>query len=85
VGSILASCWGEHILKPQLVKLHDTNDNFLGNMQKDGTYSVIPRMAGGEVTPQALKVLAEVAAEYNLYTKVTGAQRIGLFGAQKDD
>ncbi|MGR5168567.1 nitrite reductase large subunit NirB [Vibrio astriarenae] len=85
VGSILASCWGEHILKPQLVKLHDTNDNFLGNMQKDGTYSVIPRMAGGEVTPEALKVLAEVAAEYNLYTKVTGAQRIGLFGAQKDD
>ncbi|MDF2154546.1 nitrite reductase large subunit NirB [Vibrio sp. CAU 1672] len=85
VGSILASCWGEHILKPQLVKLHDTNDNFLGNIQKDGTYSVIPRMAGGEVTPQALGVLAAVAEEYNLYTKVTGAQRIGLFGAQKDD
>ncbi|TOL35078.1 nitrite reductase large subunit NirB [Vibrio parahaemolyticus] len=84
-GSILASCWSEHILKPQLVKLHDTNDNFLGNIQKDGTYSVIPRMAGGEVTPQALGALANVAAEYNLYTKVTGAQRIGLFGAQKDD
>jgi nitrite reductase (NADH) large subunit len=84
-GSILASCWGEHILKPQLVKLHDTNDNFLGNIQKDGTYSVIPRMAGGEVTPQALGALALVAEEYNLYTKVTGAQRIGLFGAQKDD
>jgi nitrite reductase (NADH) large subunit len=84
-GSILASCWGDHILKPSLVKLHDTNDNFLGNMQKDGTYSVIPRMAGGEVTPQALSVLADVAAEYNLYTKITGAQRIGLFGAQKDD
>lgn len=85
VGSILASCWGEHILKPQLVKLHDTNDNFLGNIQKDGTYSVIPRMAGGEVTSQALGALANVAAEYNLYTKVTGAQRIGLFGVQKDD
>ncbi len=85
VGSLLASCWGEHILKPQLVKLHDTNDNFLGNIQKDGTYSVIPRMAGGEVTPQALGVLAKVAEEYDLYTKVTGAQRIGLFGAQKDD
>ncbi|MFA0415080.1 nitrite reductase large subunit NirB [Vibrio renipiscarius] len=84
-GSILASCWGEHILKPQLVKLHDTNDNFLGNIQKDGTYSVIPRMAGGEVTPQALGALAKVAEDYKLYTKVTGAQRIGLFGAQKDD
>ncbi|WP_087017163.1 nitrite reductase large subunit NirB [Thaumasiovibrio subtropicus] len=85
VGSILASCWGEHILKPQLVKLHDTNDNFLGNIQKDGTYSVIPRMPGGEVTPKALGRLAEVAEEYQLYTKVTGAQRVGLFGAHKDD
>jgi nitrite reductase (NADH) large subunit len=85
IGSILASCWGEHVLAPSLVQLQDTNDNFLGNMQKDGTYSVIPRMAGGEVTPQALATLAAVAAEYSLYTKVTGAQRIGLFGAQKDD
>ncbi|WP_064607557.1 nitrite reductase large subunit NirB [Photobacterium sp. J15] len=85
IGSVLASCWGDHVLKPQHVSLQDTNDNFLGNMQKDGTYSVIPRMAGGEVTPQALGALAKVAEEYNLYTKVTGAQRIGLFGAQKDD
>ncbi|OAN18010.1 nitrite reductase large subunit [Photobacterium jeanii] len=85
IGSVLASCWGDHVLKPQHVSLQDTNDNFLGNMQKDGTYSVIPRMAGGEVTPQALGSLAKVAEEYNLYTKVTGAQRIGLFGAQKDD
>ncbi|MDX2320762.1 MAG: nitrite reductase (NAD(P)H), partial [Moritella sp.] len=85
VGSILSSCWGEHVLSRDNVGLQDTHDNFLGNMQKDGTYSVIPRMAGGEVTPQALAVLAEVAAEYNLYTKITGAQRIGLFGAHKGD
>jgi len=85
VGSILASCWGDHVLSRDNVGLQDTNDNFLGNMQKDGTYSVIPRMAGGEVTPQALAVLADVAAEYNLYTKITGAQRIGLFGAHKSD
>ena len=85
VGSILASCWGDHVLSSDNVGLQDTNDNFLGNMQKDGTYSVIPRMAGGEVTPQALAVLADVAAEYNLYTKITGAQRIGLFGAHKGD
>ncbi|MCG7496147.1 nitrite reductase large subunit NirB [Vibrio sp. Of7-15] len=84
-GSIFASCWNEHVLKPENTGLQDTNDNFLGNMQKDGTYSVIPRMAGGEVTPQALGSLADVAAEFNLYTKITGAQRIGLFGAQKDD
>ncbi|MBA5683854.1 nitrite reductase large subunit [Photobacterium damselae subsp. damselae] len=85
IGSILASCWGDHVLKPQNVPLQDTNDNFLGNLQKDGTYSVIPRMAGGEVTPLALAELANVARDYNLYTKITGAQRIGLFGAQKDD
>ncbi|SQD77172.1 nitrite reductase large subunit NirB [Moritella yayanosii] len=85
VASILSSCWGDHVLSRDNVGLQDTHDNFLGNMQKDGTYSVIPRMAGGEVTPQALAVLAEVAAEYNLYTKITGAQRIGLFGAHKGD
>lgn len=85
IGSILASCWGDHVLEPQLVPLQDSNDAFLGNLQKDGTYSVIPRMAGGEVTPQALEKLAQVAQEYQLYTKITGAQRIGLFGAHKDD
>ena len=69
----------------QLIPLQDTNDIFLGNMQKDGSYSVIPRMAGGEVTPEGLLAVAEVARDYKLYTKITGAQRIGLFGAQKDD
>ncbi|WP_305419995.1 nitrite reductase large subunit NirB [Photobacterium leiognathi] len=85
VGSILASCWNDYVLTPQNTPLQDTNDIFLGNMQKDGTYSVIPRMAGGEVTPAGLLVVAQVANDYNLYTKITGAQRIGLFGAQKDD
>ena len=85
IGSILASCWNEYVLSPQLTGLQDTNDIFLGNMQKDGTYSVIPRMAGGEVTPEGLMVVAEVARDYKLYTKITGAQRIGLFGAHKDD
>jgi nitrite reductase (NADH) large subunit len=85
VGSILASCWNEHILNPELVKLQDTNDAFLGNMQKDGTYSVIPRMAGGEVTAKGLAAVAKVADDYALYTKITGAQRIGLFGAHKND
>ncbi|WP_305463759.1 nitrite reductase large subunit NirB [Photobacterium leiognathi] len=85
VGSILASCWNDYVLTPQNTPLQDTNDIFLGNMQKDGTYSVIPRMAGGEVTPAGLLTVAQVANDYNLYTKITGAQRIGLFGAQKDD
>lgn len=85
VGSILASCWNDYVLSPLNTQLQDTNDIFLGNMQKDGTYSVIPRMAGGEVTPEGLLAVAEVARDYQLYTKITGAQRIGLFGAQKDD
>ena len=85
VGSILASCWNDYVLSPLNTPLQDTNDIFLGNMQKDGTYSVIPRMAGGEVTPEGLLAVAEVARDYRLYTKITGAQRIGLFGAHKDD
>ncbi|WP_373975774.1 nitrite reductase large subunit NirB [Chitinibacter sp. SCUT-21] len=85
VASILASAWGEYVLEPAHTPLQDTNDIFLGNMQKDGTYSVIPRMPGGEVTPEGLLALAQVAKDFQLYTKVTGAQRIGLFGAHKGD
>jgi nitrite reductase (NADH) large subunit len=82
VSSILASYWNEYILKEEHVGLQDTNDVFLGNMQKDGTYSVVPRVPGGEITPDKLIVLGEVAKEFDLYTKVTGGQRIDLFGAQ---
>lgn len=82
VGSILASCWNEHVLEPMHVGLQDTNDTFMANMQKDGTYSVVPRIAGGEITPDKLIVLGEVAKEYGLYTKITGGQRVDLFGAR---
>ncbi len=82
VGSILASFWNEYILEEQHAGLQDTNDIYLGNMQKDGTYSVVPRVAGGEITPDKLIVLGEVAKEFDLYTKITGGQRIDLFGAQ---
>ncbi|WP_428944861.1 nitrite reductase large subunit NirB [Pantoea sp. FN060301] len=85
VGSLLASCWNEYVLKPQHTALQDSNDNFLGNIQKDGTYSVIPRSAGGEITPEGLVAIGEIGRRYNLYTKITGSQRIALFGAQKDD
>ena len=85
VGSLLASCWNNYILEPELTPLQDTNDNFLGNIQKDGTYSVIPRSAGGEITPEGLMEIGRISREYNLYTKITGSQRIGMFGAQKDD
>lgn len=81
VGSILASVWNDYVLKKEHISLQDTNDRFLANMQKDGTYSIVPRIPGGEITPDRLIVLGEVAKEYALYTKVTGGQRIDLFGA----
>ena len=62
--------------------IQDTNDRFLANIQRNGTYSVVPRIAGGEITPDKLIVIGEVAKKYDLYTKVTGGQRIDLFGAQ---
>lgn len=82
VASILASVHNDFILENQHVGLQDTNDTYLGNMQKDGTYSVVPRVAGGEITPEKLILLGEVAKKYSLYTKITGGQRIDLFGAR---
>jgi nitrite reductase (NADH) large subunit len=81
-ASVLASVWNDYILKKPHLSLQDTNDTYLGNMQKDGTYSVVPRIAGGEITPDKLIVLGEVAKKYNLYTKITGGARVDLFGAR---
>ncbi|HZE11006.1 MAG TPA: nitrite reductase large subunit NirB [Burkholderiales bacterium] len=82
LASIFASCWNEMILKPAHAPLQDTNDHFLANLQKDGTYSIVPRVPGGEITPEKLIVLGVVAKKFGLYTKITGAQRIDLFGAR---
>ncbi len=84
VASILASLRNEPVLDASHVGLQDTNDTFLANMQKNGTYSVVPRIAGGEITPEKLIALGEVAKKYDLYTKITGGQRIDLFGARVD-
>jgi len=84
VASMLASMGGGYILDGEQATLQDTNDHFLANLQRDGTYSVIPRVAGGEITPDQLIVLGQVAKDYNLYTKITGGQRIDLFGARVD-
>ncbi|MEJ8810799.1 nitrite reductase large subunit NirB [Variovorax ureilyticus] len=81
-ASIFASCWNEFVLKKDLAGLQDSNDYFLGNIQKDGTYSVVPRMPGGEVTPEGLIAVGQVAKKYGLYTKITGGQRVDLFGAR---
>ncbi|QEK92610.1 nitrite reductase large subunit [Achromobacter insolitus] len=82
VGSILASCWNRPIQAPHLVALQDTNDTFMANMQKNGTYSVVPRIPAGEITPDGLIAIGAVAKKFKLYTKITGGQRIDLFGAQ---
>ncbi|MCS3461830.1 nitrite reductase (NADH) large subunit [Aeromonas sp. BIGb0445] len=84
VASILASLWNEHVLEKPHRGLQDTNDAFLANLQRDGTYSVVPRIPGGEITPDGLITIGEVARKYGLYTKITGGQRIDLFGARVD-
>jgi nitrite reductase (NADH) large subunit len=90
VASILASLAPEleevssHILDGEQAALQDTNDHFLANIQKNGSYSVVPRIPGGEITPEKLIVIGEVARDFGLYTKITGGQRIDLFGARVD-
>ncbi|NIE85229.1 MULTISPECIES: nitrite reductase large subunit NirB [unclassified Burkholderia] len=81
-ASILASCWNEFVLKREHASLQDSNDYYLANIQRDGTYSVVPRMPGGEVTPEGLIAVGQVAKKYGLYTKITGGQRVDLFGAR---
>lgn len=84
VGSILASLDGGYILDGEQAALQDTNDHFLANLQRNGSYSIVPRIPGGEITPEKLIVIGEVARDYGLYTKITGGQRIDLFGARVD-
>jgi nitrite reductase (NADH) large subunit len=80
VASILASNWSDFVLNHATIQ--DTNDRFLANIQRGGTYSVIPRIPGGEITPEKLIVLGEVAQRFDLYCKITGGQRIDLLGAR---
>ena len=83
VASILASTGaGEHVLDGEQASLQDTNDHFLANIQRNGTYSVVPRVPGGEISADHLIVIGQVAKDYGLYTKITGGQRIDMFGAR---
>jgi nitrite reductase (NADH) large subunit len=84
VASMLASLTNRFILDGEQAALQDTNDHFLANLQRDGTYSVVPRVPGGEITPDQLIAIGEVAKAFDLYTKITGGQRIDLFGARVD-
>lgn len=85
VASIFGSLWNKHVMEKGNHGLQDTNDRYLGNIQRNGTFSVIPRVAAGEITPDKLIVMGKVAKQYNLYTKITGGQRIDMFGAKKQD
>ncbi len=82
VASILSSTWNEHVLDDRHLGLQDTNDRFLANIQRDGSYSVVPRVPGGEIAPEQLVALGQTARKYGLYSKITGAQRVDLFGAR---
>ncbi|MHC2999072.1 nitrite reductase large subunit NirB [Microbacterium sp. HJ5] len=82
LASILSTLVGAHVLDGENATLQDTNDHVMANLQKDGSYSVVPRIPGGEVTPEGLVVIGEVARDFGLYTKITGGQRIDLFGAR---
>ena len=82
IASILASQLNGHVLEAGRRTLQDTNDAYLANIQRNGTYSVVPRIPGGEITPEKLIVIGEVARDFGLYTKITGGQRIDLFGAR---
>jgi len=81
-ASILASCWNDFVLARDKAPLQDSNDYFLANIQKDGTYSIVPRVAGGEITPLQLITIGQIAQKFRLYTKITGGQRIDMLGAQ---
>ena len=85
IASILASLWNEMILDNGNATSQDSNDRFLANIQKGGTYSVVPRIPGGEISPDKLIVIGTIAKKYHLYTKITGGQRIDMFGAHLND
>lgn len=85
IASILSSLFNRHIMDKDLHELQETNDRFLANIQRNGTFSVVPRVPGGEITADKLITIGQVAKKYNLYCKITGGQRIDLFGAKKQD
>ncbi|MER6537579.1 nitrite reductase large subunit NirB [Streptomyces sp900105755] len=87
VASIIASLApaigaSGYVLDGEQAALQDSNDHFLANLQKNGSYSVVPRIPGGEITPEGLITIGEIARDFGLYTKITGGQRIDMFGAR---
>jgi NAD(P)H-dependent nitrite reductase large subunit/NAD(P)H-dependent nitrite reductase small subunit len=81
VANIMASHFNDYVLEQPTIL--DTNDRYLANIQRDGTYSIIPRIPGGEILPKQLIAIGTIAEKYGLYLKISGSQRVVLFGAQK--
>ena len=84
VNYYLISTWPKEALDDPQSRF--INERSHANIQKDGTYSVIPRMWGGETTASELRRIADVVDKYKIPTvKVTGGQRIDLLGVKKED
>ncbi len=84
VNYYLISSWPQEARDDPQSRL--INERAHANIQKDGTYSVVPRMWGGLTTPAELRAIADAAEKYQVPTvKVTGGQRIDLLGVRKED
>ena len=83
IKSILADASRHATEKKKGMPWQSADDAFVTSLQKDGYYSIIPRIPGGEITSDQLIALGEVGKEFNLYTKITGGQRIDLYGAKR--
>ncbi len=83
LASLLITVWNKEYEDERDARF--INDRVHANIQKDGTFSVIPEMPGGVCTPDELRRIADVAVKYNVpLVKVTGGQRIDLVGVTKD-
>ncbi len=84
LASLLKMVWGAEYEDERDARF--INDRVHGNIQKDGTFSVVPRIAGGVTTSDQLRRLADVADRYEVpMIKITGGQRIDLLGVRKQD
>ena len=84
LASLLKMMWGEDY--PEEKDARFINDRVNANIQKDGTFSVVPQMRGGVTTPEQLRRIADVAEKYAVpMVKLTGGQRIDLLGIRKED
>jgi nitrite reductase (NADH) large subunit len=82
--SLLRMMWGEEYVDERGARF--INDRVHANIQKDGTFSVVPQMKGGCTTPEQLRRIADVADKYAVpLVKLTGGQRIDLLGIRKED